>query len=94
MTLNGMNPRKWGSLAATLGTAFQNAPKAKKQKTERKKKEKKQTKIKACIRMFIVALYVIGPNWKTTQISIGGWINKLRSIYTVAYYSEIEETNV
>lgn len=44
--------------------------------------------------MFIAALYVIGPNWKTTQISIGEWINKLRSIYTVAYYAEIEETNV
>ena len=36
LTLKGMNPRKWGSLAATLGTAFQNAPKAKKQKEKRK----------------------------------------------------------
>jgi hypothetical protein len=45
--------------------------------------------------MFIIALFVIAPNWKALRCpSVGEWINELWSIQTIDYYSLINRTEL
>ena len=42
--------------------------------------------------MFIAALFTITRTWKQTRcLSTDKWINKVRYIYTMEYYSAIEK---
>lgn len=44
---------------------------------------------KACIWMFITALFVLAQNWKPKFPSVGEWMDKLWSIHTMEQYSAI-----
>ena len=50
---------------------------------------------KACMWMFIAALFVIAKAWKQSRCpSVGEWINKLRYIQTMEYYSVFERNDL
>ena len=45
-----------------------------------------------CTPMFIAALFIIARTWKQPRCpSADEWIRKLRSIYTIEYYSAIKK---
>jgi hypothetical protein len=48
-----------------------------------------------CSTMFIAALFVIARNWKQSRcLSTEEWIQKMRYIYIIIYYSSIKNKHI